>query len=156
MDLPILHCLNVHLGLFERGRQWQIQALVDRINERVPKDAPMVIAGDFNDWRRKGDSTLTDLLGVYEVFEEVKGRHARTFPSLMPVFPPGSHLRARAGRRRRARALCVSLRPSVGSRRSGGDIRGSAQTKKIEWAGPCDPAYSDDPLHPRQRDRPVA
>jgi endonuclease/exonuclease/phosphatase family metal-dependent hydrolase len=23
---------------------------------------------------------------VYEVFEEVKGRHARTFPSLMPVF----------------------------------------------------------------------
>jgi endonuclease/exonuclease/phosphatase family metal-dependent hydrolase len=84
--LPILHCLNVHLGLFERGRQWQIQALVDRINERVPRDAPMVIAGDFNDWRRKGDRTLTDLLGVYEVFEEVKGRPARTFPSVMPVF----------------------------------------------------------------------
>src|SRR4029450_12514583 len=77
---PILHCLNVHLGLFERGRQWQIRALVDRINETVPRDAPMVIAGDFNDWRRKGDRTLTDLLGVYEVFEEVKGRPARTFP----------------------------------------------------------------------------
>ena len=26
--LPILHCFNVHLGLFERGRQWQIGALV--------------------------------------------------------------------------------------------------------------------------------
>ena len=28
---PVLHCLNVHLGLFERGRQWQIRALVERI-----------------------------------------------------------------------------------------------------------------------------
>ncbi len=46
----------------------------------------MVIAGDFNDWRRKGDRALTDMLGVYEVFEEVKGRPARTFPSVMPVF----------------------------------------------------------------------
>ena len=43
-------------------------------------------AGDFNDWRRKGDRILTDELGVYEVFEEVKGRPARTFPSVMPVF----------------------------------------------------------------------
>ena len=29
---PMLHCLNVHLGLFERGRQWQIRALCERIN----------------------------------------------------------------------------------------------------------------------------
>ena len=46
----------------------------------------MIIAGDFNDWRRKADRALTDELGVYEVFEEVKGRPARTFPSVMPVF----------------------------------------------------------------------
>jgi endonuclease/exonuclease/phosphatase family metal-dependent hydrolase len=26
---PALHCLNVHLGLFERGRTWQIRALVE-------------------------------------------------------------------------------------------------------------------------------
>ncbi|MCC6193435.1 MAG: endonuclease/exonuclease/phosphatase family protein [Burkholderiales bacterium] len=84
--VPALHCLNVHLGLFERGRRWQIQALVERINETVPRDAPMVIAGDFNDWRRKGDRTLTDALEVVEVFDEVKGRPARTFPSVLPVF----------------------------------------------------------------------
>mgnify|MGYP003693771521 CR=1 FL=1 len=52
----------------------------------MPQDAPLIIAGDFNDWRRKGDRTLTDELGVYEVFEEVKGRPARTFPSVLPVF----------------------------------------------------------------------
>jgi len=83
---PILHCLNVHLGLFERGRQWQIRALVDRINETVPRDAPMVIAGDFNDWRRKADRTLQERLGVIEVFESARGRPARTFPAVLPMF----------------------------------------------------------------------
>ncbi len=53
--LPPLHCINVHLGLFERGRRWQVQALCERIRESVPADAPLIIAGDFNDWRRKAD-----------------------------------------------------------------------------------------------------
>ena len=82
----VLHCINVHLGLFERGRQWQIGALVDRIKGTVPKGAPLIIAGDFNDWRRKGDRARTDALGLVEVFEEVKGRPARTFPSVLPMF----------------------------------------------------------------------
>jgi len=84
--LPALHCINVHLGLFERGRQWQIGAMVERIRATVPRGAPLIIAGDFNDWRRKGDRTLTDELNVVEVFEETTGRHARTFPSVMPMF----------------------------------------------------------------------
>jgi len=83
---PNLHCINVHLGLFERGRQWQIRSLTERIRATVPKGAPLIIAGDFNDWRRKGDRILTDELGVYEVFDEVKGRPARTFPSVLPMF----------------------------------------------------------------------
>lgn len=84
--VPDLHCLNVHLGLFERGRQRQIRALCERIRTTVPKDAPMIIAGDFNDWRHKGDRLLTDELDVEEVFESVKGRVARTFPSVLPMF----------------------------------------------------------------------
>jgi endonuclease/exonuclease/phosphatase family metal-dependent hydrolase len=85
-EAPTLHCINVHLGLFERGRQWQIRTLVERIRAEVPDDAPLVIAGDFNDWRSKGDRALTEALGCVEVFERVKGRPARTFPSLLPVF----------------------------------------------------------------------
>ena len=85
-SLPRLHCINVHLGLFERGRQWQIGAMIERIRATVPRDAPLIIAGDFNDWRRKANRSLCDELGVVEVFEEVKGRPARTFPSVMPVF----------------------------------------------------------------------
>ncbi len=83
---PTLHCLNVHLGLFERGRKWQIHALCERIRATVPAAAPLVIAGDFNDWRHKANRLLVDELGVVEVFAAVRGRSARTFPSVLPVF----------------------------------------------------------------------
>lgn len=83
---PTLHCLNVHLGLFERGRQWQIRALCERIRDSVPPGAPLLIAGDFNDWRHKANRLLCEELGVVEVFEAVRGKPARTFPSVMPVF----------------------------------------------------------------------
>ena len=84
--LPSLHCINVHLGLFERGRRWQVRALTERIRESVPANAPLIIAGDFNDWRRIADRTLQDELGVVEVFEAARGRPARTFPAVMPMF----------------------------------------------------------------------
>ena len=83
---PVLHCMNVHLGLFERGRQWQIRALCERIRATVPKDAALIIAGDFNDWRHKANRMLVDQLGVEEVFETFRGRTARTFPSVLPMF----------------------------------------------------------------------
>jgi endonuclease/exonuclease/phosphatase family metal-dependent hydrolase len=83
---PELHCINVHLGLFERGRAWQVRALCERIRNTVPADAPLIIAGDFNDWRRKANRELTAQLEVCEVFETVRGRPARTFPSVLPLF----------------------------------------------------------------------
>jgi endonuclease/exonuclease/phosphatase family metal-dependent hydrolase len=83
---PVLHCLNVHLGLFERGRRWQIRALCERIRATVPMNAPLVIAGDFTDWRHKANRQLIEALGVVEVFQAVRGRSARTFPSVLPVF----------------------------------------------------------------------
>jgi endonuclease/exonuclease/phosphatase family metal-dependent hydrolase len=84
--LPALHCINVHLGLFERGRRWQVQALCDRIREAVPRGAPLIVAGDFNDWRRRADRLLQEELDLTEVFEAARGRPARTFPAVLPVF----------------------------------------------------------------------
>jgi endonuclease/exonuclease/phosphatase family metal-dependent hydrolase len=60
--------------------------LIDRIDVAVPHGAPLIIAGDFNDWRSKCDRALIDALGLVEVFGEVRGRPARTFPSVLPVF----------------------------------------------------------------------
>jgi endonuclease/exonuclease/phosphatase family metal-dependent hydrolase len=81
-----LHCICVHLGLFKRGRSRQLQLLEKHIEELVPKDAPLVIAGDFNDWREMASRILAQRLALAEVFELTEGRSARTFPSTLPLF----------------------------------------------------------------------
>ncbi|MCW5624286.1 MAG: endonuclease/exonuclease/phosphatase family protein [Burkholderiales bacterium] len=80
-----LHCINVHLGLFAVWRRRQIDQLRERIERMVPPDAPLVIAGDFNDWTRRGGRSLVQGLALTEVFEQTRGRPARSFPARMPL-----------------------------------------------------------------------
>ncbi len=80
-----LHTLCVHLGLLEQERKEQLQALTDRINSHVPRDEPMIIAGDFNDWRRRAEKHLHADLGLKELFVQMNGRHALTFPIWRPM-----------------------------------------------------------------------
>ena len=82
-----LHTLCVHLGLLEQERREQLEALTDRINRHVPPNEPMIIAGDFNDWRRRAELHLHDDLKLEELFVTLRGRHARTFPVWAPVLP---------------------------------------------------------------------
>ncbi|KZX60337.1 hypothetical protein A3709_12160 [Halioglobus sp. HI00S01] len=82
-----LHTLCVHLGLLEQERKEQLQALTARIDQHVPGDEPMIIAGDFNDWRRRAENHLHDDLNLTELFAELQGRHARTFPVWAPLLP---------------------------------------------------------------------
>jgi endonuclease/exonuclease/phosphatase family metal-dependent hydrolase len=81
-----LHCVNVHLGLAARWRRRQLEALRKRIERLVPKDAPLVIAGDFNDWRREASCELLAALDVREAFEAFGGRPALSFPAALPMF----------------------------------------------------------------------
>ena len=80
-----LHCICVHLGLFARGRGRQFGALVERINQMVPKDAPMIVAGDFNDWRNHASRLLAQELQLQEVFEARHGKPARSYPVSFPL-----------------------------------------------------------------------
>lgn len=80
-----LHCVCVHLGLFSRWRAQQARALCDRIDRMVPRGAPLVIAGDFNDWREQLSHLLRERLDVNEVFEATRGRPARSFPAGLPI-----------------------------------------------------------------------
>ncbi|HVY06218.1 MAG TPA: endonuclease/exonuclease/phosphatase family protein [Burkholderiales bacterium] len=80
-----LHCLNVHLGLLAHWRRKQILKMKERIAALVPEDAPMVIAGDFNDWRRMASDAMVEALNVHEVFESTSGRPARSFPAFLPM-----------------------------------------------------------------------
>ncbi|MBL0142810.1 MAG: endonuclease/exonuclease/phosphatase family protein [Betaproteobacteria bacterium] len=79
-----LHCINVHLGLWARSRRFQLEWLCNRIRETVPPRAPLVVAGDFNDWRGVATAMLERELDLAEVFEQALGRHARSFPARLP------------------------------------------------------------------------
>ena len=80
-----LHCLCVHFGLYERGRRRQLSALTERVQRLVPAGAPLVVAGDFNDWRNSAGRALVADLGLKEVFRDQRGRPARTYPSAFPL-----------------------------------------------------------------------
>jgi len=81
-----LHCLCVHLGLIDRWRGRQLAALNNRINSAVPANAPLIIAGDFNDWRQKASKVLAEQQHLKEVFKVTNGAYARSFPSMLPLF----------------------------------------------------------------------
>lgn len=83
-----LHCVCVHLALTARSRSRQLERLRQRIERLVPAKAPLIVAGDFNDWHwsYKATHELAHPLNMVEVFELFKGLPARSFPSMLPVF----------------------------------------------------------------------
>jgi len=81
-----LHCINVHLGLWARSRRFQLEWLCHRIRDSVPERSPLVVAGDFNDWRGKASAVLARELGLREVFESSLFAHAKSFPAGLPLF----------------------------------------------------------------------
>jgi len=103
-----VHLICVHLGLIHGSRLRQSSFLIDFVEREIPKNSPIIIAGDFNDWQRRVDTVLRARLGVNEVSIESTlakrpstvldwllpwraGRDAqpsvaRTFPSFAPWF----------------------------------------------------------------------
>jgi endonuclease/exonuclease/phosphatase family metal-dependent hydrolase len=97
-----IHCYVIHLGLFAGSRKRQTEALIAAVKVSAPPDAPIIIAGDFNDWGDQLSASLRDLLGVTEVFDHSlptrgfgsylrrlsgrgpKQQPARTFPAALP------------------------------------------------------------------------
>jgi endonuclease/exonuclease/phosphatase family metal-dependent hydrolase len=69
-----IHCFVVHLGLFARSRDRQLDALIAWIERAVPLGDPLIIAGDFNDWRNTLSERLCASIGVAEVFDEMRPR----------------------------------------------------------------------------------
>lgn len=82
-----IHAICVHLGLQESHRIKQLDLICKLVEEEVPDDAPLVIAGDFNDWRSRAGPILLDKAGLKEVFVDANGREARTFPARFPLLP---------------------------------------------------------------------
>lgn len=85
LDVPggPLHAVCVHLGLRESHRRVQVDRLLALIAAEVPPEAPLVVAGDFNDWlgfvHRRLAATLV------ETCASSAGAPARSFPAWCPL-----------------------------------------------------------------------
>ena len=80
-----VHVICTHLGLSEAHRAAQLALLCAIVRDEVPAAAPLIVAGDFNDWRGRAHDILERGARLQEVFVQAHGRAARTFPSRLPM-----------------------------------------------------------------------
>jgi endonuclease/exonuclease/phosphatase family metal-dependent hydrolase len=77
--------LCAHLNLLGHDRRKQYQTVLRYIRRNIPQDMPLILAGDFNDWRGQASRCLEEEAGLCEVFQSLFGSHARSFPARMAV-----------------------------------------------------------------------
>ena len=75
-----MHVVVIHLGLLRASRARQIQQLVRFVEREIPVNAPLLVAGDFNDWGTSVRQALSQA-GLH-AFQE---KRAATFPSRLPL-----------------------------------------------------------------------
>lgn len=75
-----VHALVVHLGLIPSSRDRQVEQLKHYIQREIPQEAPVIVAGDFNDWGAR----LTQLM-AYAGLYQFDGMRTPTYPSRLPL-----------------------------------------------------------------------
>jgi endonuclease/exonuclease/phosphatase family metal-dependent hydrolase len=73
------------MGLIEKERVIQTDAVCKYISQNIPAEDPLLLVGDFNDWRGRVTGVLKSKLDLSEAFLAFKGNHARSFPSWFPI-----------------------------------------------------------------------
>jgi endonuclease/exonuclease/phosphatase family metal-dependent hydrolase len=75
-----VHVIVVHLGLISASRLRQVAQLQRYIEREVPAQAPLVVAGDFNDWGTQIQRAMQamDLTGL-------ESGKFPTYPSRLPI-----------------------------------------------------------------------
>jgi endonuclease/exonuclease/phosphatase family metal-dependent hydrolase len=82
-----LHIICVHFGLFGKERRGQITQLCARIDSHVPHDAPLIVAGDFNDWGGVAERYFFQHLDLQDTYFCLHGHRVKTYPAWLPVLP---------------------------------------------------------------------
>jgi hypothetical protein len=75
-----VHVIVLHLGPDRRQPLRQIEQLGSFIEREIPRKAPVVVAGDFNDWGAK----LRPAMNGFG-FKDFLGERALTYPSRLPL-----------------------------------------------------------------------
>jgi endonuclease/exonuclease/phosphatase family metal-dependent hydrolase len=75
-----VHVVVLHLGLFRASRMRQVLQLQRFVVREIPANAPLIVAGDFNDWGLALNRVLTDMkLEACQPFQHP------TFPARLPL-----------------------------------------------------------------------
>jgi endonuclease/exonuclease/phosphatase family metal-dependent hydrolase len=85
-DQPV-HVMCIHFDLIPSERRRQLNILSERIRSHIPQDAPLILAGDFNDWAGQAERHMSSGLGLTDVFMQLKSRRALTYPVWFPILP---------------------------------------------------------------------
>lgn len=88
IDVPVagrVHSICVHLGLTAAARRKQLARIARFVHDEVPESAPLIIAGDTNDWSGLPTREFAADLDLVDAYQYVRGRRARSFPSFAPV-----------------------------------------------------------------------
>lgn len=83
-EVPVV-VLCAHLNLLEHDRRKQYNAIADYVNNEVAKDQPLILAGDFNDWKKLSCERLANQLHMTEAFMAYHGKLLPTFPAKLPM-----------------------------------------------------------------------
>jgi endonuclease/exonuclease/phosphatase family metal-dependent hydrolase len=75
----------VHLGLLEKWRQRQLKWISEYIDNQIARDAPLILAGDFNDWRGRAGGLLFSQNQLIDPYFKQRGKLAKTYPALLPA-----------------------------------------------------------------------
>jgi len=81
-----VYVVCIHFGLFRGERKRQLKILMELLQQKVPKQAPLIIAGDFNDWNGALHRELTSRHPFKEAYNEAYHCLAKTFPARLPIF----------------------------------------------------------------------
>jgi endonuclease/exonuclease/phosphatase family metal-dependent hydrolase len=76
----VVHVIVVHLGLVPASRVRQLAQLLGFIEQTIPAHAPVLVAGDFNDW-----GTGLGRRMAQAGFREWREQATPTFPSRLPL-----------------------------------------------------------------------
>ena len=76
-----LHAIVVHLGLVPGSRLRQVLQLHKFIEREVPAGAPLVVAGDFNDWGLQ----IKRMLAGFGLHEYEGAKAVPTYPARLPL-----------------------------------------------------------------------
>ncbi|HYD75908.1 endonuclease/exonuclease/phosphatase family protein [Ramlibacter sp.] len=75
-----VHVIVLHLGLIAGSRVRQVEQLARFIDREVPRTAPLIVAGDLNDWGGKLRPAMAQI-GL----KDFRDDRARTYPSRLPL-----------------------------------------------------------------------